>query len=123
MNEGLSTMLWGYIVLLGIGVIPILLIALDFVFFVKKKEKLIFELIAFLIGSIYMGIAYLLWELPEYDEPLNIFGAANIHAPFNLDYLWALFLFSFWGFLSYIVLKYRRKSRHRSNMREEYWAN
>ena len=55
--------------------LPFLLIALDIIFAVKKKERPIFEMIAFFIGSIYMILAYALWELPDYKTPLNAWKA------------------------------------------------
>lgn len=89
---------------------PPLLIALDIVFFIKKKERPIFELIAFFLGGIYMSLAYTIWELPEYNEALNIFGSANIHTPVSREHLFAVVLFSCWGFMSYFILKFWRKS-------------
>ena len=43
----------------GMFLAPFLFVALDIVFAVKKQERPIFELIAFLSGSIYMALA--LW--------------------------------------------------------------
>lgn len=93
----------------GMFAVPLLLIVLDFIFFVFKKEKLWFECIAFLLGSIFMAVAYLLWGLPEYDKPLHINDSIRMHEPFSSYYLWAIFLFAFWGFFSYILLKYGRR--------------
>lgn len=98
------------IIFLGtIMILPVSLVALDIVFAVKKKEKPIFELIAFFIGSIYMILAYMLWDLPDYRQPLNVFGTANMHEPFASEHGITLLLFALWGFMSYYVLKFTRK--------------
>lgn len=104
MNDIIATLIFGTLFLL-----PVILIALDFIFFVKKKEKPIFELIAFLVGSAYMALAYLIWELPGYQQSLNIYGTANAHEPFNREYMPAIILFAVWGFFSYFMLKFTRK--------------
>lgn len=93
----------------GMFSVPLWLIVLDFIFFIFKKEKLWFECIAFLLGSIFMAVAYLLWGLPGYDKPLHINDSIRMHEPFSSYYLWAIFLFAFWGFFSYIVLKFGRR--------------
>ncbi len=38
--------------------VPLTLVVLDFIFFVWKRERPFFEVIAFFIGSIYMAIGY-----------------------------------------------------------------
>ena len=63
--------------------LPFILIALDIVFAVKKKERPIFEIIAFFIGSIYMILAYGIWELPDYKTPLNAWGGDSVHEPIS----------------------------------------
>lgn len=90
--------------------LPILLIVLDIVFAVRKKEKPIFELIAFFTGSVYMVLAYWLWDLPDYTSPLNIYGTANMHEPIYSKQWMALILFAAWGFFSYFLLKFLRKT-------------
>ena len=97
--------------ILGIMVIllPFILIALDIVFIVKKKEKAWFEVVAFLIGIAYMFCAYLLWDLPDCDSSLNVYGTANAHEPVNLYYIGSLLLFSLCGFGSYLFIKYTKK--------------
>ena len=102
----MGTLLFG-IICLGI---PSLLIAIDIVFFIKKKEKPFFELFSFFLGGVYMGVAYFLWDLPDYDEPLNLFGSANLHAPISGDFQLTLLIFAIWGFMSYFILKFQRKS-------------
>lgn len=90
--------------------LPFLLIALDIVFAVKKKERPIFEIIAFFIGSIYMILAYALWELPDYKTPLNAWGGDSAHEPVAAAYWPAILLIALWGFGSYMILKFKRKS-------------
>ena len=97
--------------ILGISVIllPFLLIAFDIVLIVKKKEKAWFEVLAFVIGIVYMFSAYLLWDLPDYGSPLNVYGTANAHEPVNIYYIGSLLLFALCGFGSYLLLKYGKK--------------
>lgn len=99
--------------ILGITVIllPFVLIALDIVFIVKKKEKVWFEVVAFLLGIAYMFSSYMLWDLPDYDSPLNVYGTANAHEPVNIYYIGSLLLFSLCGFGSYLLLKYTKKKQ------------
>ena len=97
--------------ILGITMIllPFVLFALDIVFIVKKKEKAWFEVVAFLLGIAYMFNAYMLWDLPDYDSPLNVYGTANAHEPVNIYYIGSLLLFFLCGFGSYLFLKYTKK--------------
>lgn len=90
-------------------ILPVLLLIVDCVFMGLKKERPIFEAIAFFIGSIYMILAYALWDLPGYTSSLNIYGTANVHEPFNTEYTLSLFIFAVWGFASYFILKFGRK--------------
>ncbi len=90
--------------------LPVILIVTDLVLIVKKKEKLWFELMAFSIGAVYMMFAYMLWDLPDYDSPLNVYGGASAHAPVNFQYIGSVALFAVWGFGSYLLLKYVKKS-------------
>ncbi len=90
-------------------VLPFLLVATDIVLFVKKKEKWWFETIAFACGGIYMILAYIVWDLPDYNTPLNVYDAIRAHAPFASEHLPALVLFAVWGVASYILLKFMRK--------------
>ena len=92
-----------------IVILPFVLIALDIVFIVKKKEKAWFEVVAFLIGICYMYLAYLLWDLPDYDKPLNVYDVINAHQPVNVQYSGSLLLFSLCGFGSYLLLKYVKR--------------
>ena len=96
--------------ILGITMIllPFVLFAVDIVFIVKKKEKAWFEVVAFLLGIAYMFNAYMLWDLPDYDSPLNVYGTANAHEPVNIYYIGSLLLFSLCGLGSYLLLKYSR---------------
>lgn len=96
-------------VLIFILILPVALIAFDIVNGVKKKERPIFELIAFFIGMVYMVIAFAIWDLPDYTKPLNVYGMANAHEPFSSDQVGAVFLFGLWGFFSYYILKFGRK--------------
>lgn len=101
--------LWIHVVDFLIIILPVVLIALDIVFITKKKEKAWFEILAFFFGTVYMWCAFLLWDLPDFEHPLNVYGTANMHEPFNFQYLGSLALFAGWGFISYLLLKYIKK--------------
>lgn len=99
-----------FLILLGGALIlPVILIGLDIVFAVKKKESALFEFIAFFMGGAYMMLGFFVWDLPEYTEALNVYGTASAHAPVNGQYAGALFIVASWGFLSYFILKFGRK--------------
>ena len=104
MENAIGVIVSGMLILL-----PFLLIALDIIFAVKKKERPIFEMIAFFIGSIYMILAYALWELPDYKTPLNAWGGDSAHEPVAAAYWPAILLIVLWGFGSYMILKFKRK--------------
>ncbi|MCI7041786.1 MAG: hypothetical protein MR992_06620 [Lachnospiraceae bacterium] len=104
MENAIGVIVSGMLILL-----PFLLIALDIIFAVKKKERPIFEMIAFFIGSIYMILAYTLWELPDYKTPLNAWGGDSAHEPVAAAYWPAILLIVLWGFGSYMILKFKRK--------------
>lgn len=89
--------------------LPIILIAADIIFAVKKKKYLVFELAAFSVGGCYMILAYGMWDLPSYDKPINIYGTESAHAPLNLEYSAAVLLFALLGLASYMALKFRKK--------------
>lgn len=99
----------GILLFLVILITPVLLIGLDIFFFVRKKENSVFEMTAFFIGSVYMALAYLFWELPGYEDPVNLFDSAHMHEPFNSENLIAIALPMAFGFVCYLVLKYARK--------------
>lgn len=89
---------------------PFILIVLDIVFFVQKKERPIFEVIAFFVGSIEMALVYLLWDLPDYQQPLNIYAQIRAHEPFSNEHMTSIILFALWGFFSYFLLKFTRRA-------------
>lgn len=89
--------------------LPFILVAIDIVLIVKKKENWIFEAIAFLNGGVYMCLAYILWDLPDYSTPLNVYGTEHAHEPFASEYLPTLIVFAVWGVVSYLLLKFLQK--------------
>lgn len=99
-----------YLIMLMFLLAPAALVAIDFVFFVKKKEQTLFELCAFFVGGVYMMLAYVLWDLPPYYEALNLYGLENAHEPFSSEHFICILLCALWGFGSYWILKSRRKS-------------
>lgn len=111
LQKGICDMTGFFATILGVAIIllPFVLIAFDIVFIVKKKERAWFEAVAFMTGIAYMFSAYLLWDLPDYDSPLNVYDMINAHEPVNLYYIGSLLLFSLWGLGSYIILKYSKK--------------
>lgn len=100
----------GVFIVMGLLFIPVVLLALDAMFFVQEKEAPVFELIAFLMGSIYTMLALAVWELPDYRTPLNGYGTPKVHEPFSKEYFLSIMLFALWGFFSYFILKFKRKS-------------
>lgn len=105
MNDLIAWLIIGTAMLL-----PVLLVALDIVFAVRKKEKPFFELISFFMGSVYMVLGYMLWDLPSYDRALNIYDISSAHEPVAGKYWMAIALFAVWGFFSYFILKFARKA-------------
>ncbi len=87
MENAIAIVVGGTLILL-----PFILVALDIVFAVKKKERPIFEIIAFFIGSIYMILAYAFWELPDYKTSLNAWGGDSAHEPVAAAYWPAILL-------------------------------
>ena len=104
MDEILTMCIVGVLV-----IVPFALLALDVVFFVKQKEKPVFEICAFSVGGLYMTLAYWLWDLPDYQKALNVYGTSDVHEPFSTEYMIALVMFAVWGFASYLLLKFLRK--------------
>lgn len=90
--------------------LPFVLVVLDLNFFMVKEEKPTFELIAFFIGGAYMMLAYILWGLPNYQQPLNLNDRLTAHEPFNSEYIGSIAIFAAWGFFSYFILKFTRKA-------------
>lgn len=101
-----------FIILGGIlFILPVALIITDIVFVVKKKKSFIFELIAFPVGVIYMMLAGDLWSPPKYNEPINLWSTDFdlVHEPFSRDHILTLFILAAVGFISYLVLKFKRE--------------
>lgn len=89
--------------------LPVILVAFDIYFAIKKKKKLFFEIIAFSIGYIYMALCWGIWSPLPYDEPINLYGLEKAHEPINMDALLTLIVITGLGFLCYLVLKFGRK--------------
>ena len=104
----LEQIFW-FLIFLVITLTPIVLIVADIVFVIKRKKHPLFELFAFLVGTVYMIFAFGIWDLPSYEYSLNVFGFANAHEPVNVTYMGAILLFAVWGFLSYFILKFCKK--------------
>lgn len=104
----LEQIFW-FLIFLVITLTPIVLIVADIVFVIKRKKHPLFELFAFLVGTVYMIFAFWIWDLPSYEYSLNVFGFANAHEPVNVTYMGAILLFAVWGFLSYFILKFCKK--------------
>lgn len=99
-----------FAIVIVLMLLPFVLIAVDCVLFIKKKESVVFEVLAFPTGIIYMLLAYWIWDLPPYSHPLNLWGDANAHEPVNTTYAVTLVVLAGWGFVSYLLLKYGRKT-------------
>lgn len=88
--------------------LPLLLIVLDLVFLLKKQKRLLFELVAFGIGHIYMAFCWWIWEPRHYSIPLNIYGINMAHEPVNMEEALTLMVISGTGYFGYFLLKYKR---------------
>ena len=71
----------GYLIVMALLLAPVVLLALDIMFCVQKREVPLFELAAFLTGSIYTMLALVVWELPDYRTPLNGYDTARKPSP------------------------------------------
>lgn len=109
----------GYLIVMALLLAPVVLLALDIMFCVQKREVPLFELAAFLTGSIYTMLALVVWELPDYRTPLNGYDTARVHEPFSKEHFVSIMLFALWGFFSYFILKFRRKKL--PPLREVFW--
>lgn len=99
----------GTVFLILVFGLPFILLATDFIFFIIKKKSLVFEGISFLIGIVYITLAYGIWELPTYEEPLNIYSSANSHEPFSGKQWPAILLMVSVGLICYFILKFKKK--------------
>ena len=104
MQKLLSMFIFGTFILL-----PWVLVALDIVFAVKKKKKLIFEVIAFGIGYIYMAMCWVIWNPLPYDMSINLYGFEKAHEPVNMNKFLTLAVIVGLGFVFYFILKFKRK--------------
>ena len=109
MFDGIVRELFGEFAVLIILGLPVGLLVADVIFAVKKKKYPAFELAAFSIGGGYMALAYMLWDLPSYDKPINLYGTESAHAPINLEYGAAIILFALLGLASYMILMFHKK--------------
>lgn len=74
-------------VLLIMLLIPVILVLFDLIFAVQKKKKFFFECLSFLIGLIYMALAYWIWSPPKYDERIDlIMDFASVHEPVSREH-------------------------------------
>lgn len=105
LNEVMAILFIGIIYLL-----PIVLMIVDIRALILKKEKCVFEVFSFVMGAVYTVMAYSLWELPPYDEPLNYWSNGPAHAPINTEYLLTIGMVCAWSFLSYLILKFSMNS-------------
>lgn len=109
MFDAIIREIFGEIAVLIILGLPVVLVVADIVLAVKKKKYPAFELAAFSIGGLYMAAAYILWDLPSYDKPINLYGTESAHAPLNLEYGAAVLVFALLGLADYMILRFHKK--------------
>lgn len=90
-------------------ILPVFLVVMDIINYTKKKARPVFELIAFITGGVYMALAYWVWDLPGYEQALNIYGFENVHEPFSSRHLLTLLMFALAGFVCYFIRKFVKK--------------
>lgn len=97
----------GYIILAILVFLPVLLIILDIVFAIKRKKSVLFELIAFGCGLIYMAMGWIVWGPVKYDKPINrMMSLSSVHEPVSQEHILTLATFAIAGFISYLILKF-----------------
>ena len=98
------------IILFGLFGVPIILILIDMILGLKRKKSLIFEIIAFGTGFIYMVLCWILWDPVVYNQPIDkIMGLATIHEPLSREHVLTLIVIAHIGFFAYLILKYAGK--------------
>ncbi len=97
----------GNIILVILVLLPILLIILDIVFAIKRKKSVLFELIAFGCGLLYMALGWIVWAPIKYDQPINrMMAFSSVHEPVSQEHISTLVTFAIAGFISYLILKF-----------------
>lgn len=102
--------LQGFLIWITILMTPPSLVIIDVVFFVKKKSFIGFEVVAFLVAAVYFVLGYALWDLPPYQNALNIHGMERAHEPFSSEHAISLLICILIGFCCYLILKFFRRS-------------
>lgn len=98
------------IILFGLFGVPIILILIDMILGLKRKKSLIFEIIAFGTGFVYMVLCWILWDPVVYNQPIDkIMGLSTIHEPLSREHVLTLIVIAHIGFFAYLILKYAGK--------------
>lgn len=96
----------------GLLATPVILVLVDMILGLKKQKSLIFEIIAFGVGFIYMGLCFMLWDPPIYSQPIYKmagYGTADfssVHEPVSREHVLTLLVIAMIGFVAYLILKY-----------------
>lgn len=98
---------FAWIFLLGLLATPVALIIVDVVLGLKKQKSLIFEIIAFGVGLIYMAFCWEIWDPVAYSQPINrMMVFASAHEPISREHAMTLIVIAVIGFTAYLILKY-----------------
>lgn len=97
------------VILFVILLLPILLIGIDIIFAIKKKNSMIFECIAFGTGWVYMLLGWIFWDPMPWEEPLNFYGSSAAHEPIRGEHSLTLVVVALIGFICYLLLKYAKR--------------
>lgn len=96
-----------YLIIFMLAAVPAALLITDLLLAIKKKKSLIFEILAFGTGIVYMALGFTVWDPLRYDEPINKLTAfSSVHEPFSGEHWLTLASFAITGFLSYLILKF-----------------
>lgn len=90
-------------------ILPIIFTIWNIVLLVKKKKSLKFEIVAFVIGVIFMCIAYYLLEPVYYTKALYINWGPSLHEALNRYHVVTIIILFSVGLIFYLILKYHKK--------------
>lgn len=94
----------------GLFATPVILVLVDMILGLKKQKSLIFEIIAFGVGFIYMGLCFMLWDPPIYSQPIYKmagYGTADfssVHEPVSREHVLTLLVIAMIGFVAYLKI-------------------
>lgn len=91
----------------GVIATPIILVLMDMILGLKKQKSLLFEVIAFGVGFVYMVLCWEIWEPVIYSQPINrLLAFSSVHEPVSRAHVITLIVIVHVGFFAYLTLKY-----------------